>query len=265
MIADVFSRRRRLELAFILTLLASFGCAHHPGKSDKAEDQPLPTHFTGTLPCQDCGAGTGIDYDLMLSDSHTYLLAQDYDAQDKHTNMVETGRWHLDTKRNELTLTPADTDDTFVTNWRVNDDRTRLIALNEDHQPVSTKSRYVLKHSDELTNRELTGTHWNLLDTPGKPASKPAYIQLNDSNNRVTGYTSCNQLMAYFIHSDQALRIDQVSMTRRACAEGQANIEQAMGRALRHARHYETLGDFLLLYGTQQDPSPLAIFRAREN
>ncbi|MGN8158384.1 META domain-containing protein [Salinisphaera sp. RV14] len=77
----------------------------------------------------------------------------------------------------------------------------------------------------------------------------------------MTGSTGCNRLTARYQRHDDQLRIEPVATTRRACSN-QADTEQALFEALRRTRHFETLGDFLLLYGTDNDPAPLAVFRA---
>lgn len=252
-------RYRVLWLVFGLTVWLMVGCATQ--SDQQADASKLPAHFQGKLPCHSCA---GIDYDLLLSSGHAYILTQDYDAENP-VSEFETGQWQFDEDQQILKLTPANTDAGMTTRWLADEDHEHLKALNEKNRPIAANdSRYELTRAQSPDSHDLTGPRWLWSENGGGAStagSDPAYIELEDSANRLTGFTGCNQVMAHFVHSDKALQIGQVSMTRKVCPEAPSNAEQELQETLQHTRRYDTLGDYLLLYGGKEDPSPLAVFR----
>ncbi|MES1938069.1 META domain-containing protein [Salinisphaera hydrothermalis] len=254
--AHVFSTYRwLLGLGFCLALLTAAGCAHRAETS--AELGHLPSHYQGTLPCSDCA---GIDYSLWLSADHVYVLREHYRSDQPVGDVIETGRWRVREAVNQLRLTPSDTDARFTSLWRI-DGRHGLTALDEHGQPIDSGAHYTLKRAADPVKRHLAGPRWMLVDAPDRPGASPAFIRFDHKTRRVTGSTGCNRLMAHYQRKDDQLHIAQAATTRRACPE-QADTEQALDEALRRTRHFETLGRFLLLYGADSDPSPLAVFSA---
>lgn len=254
--AHVFSVYRRLAgLGFCLAFLAVAGCTNHA--SVPADFSDLPAHYQGTLPCADCA---GIDYSLLLSADHIYVLREHYDSDRPVGDVIETGRWRVRDGVNQLELTPADTDSRFTSLWRI-DGRDRLTALDEHGQPIDSDADYALARTAGPAQRDLAGPRWMLADAPDRPGTSAAYIRFHKDASRVTGSTGCNRLMARYQRHEAQLHVEQATTTRRSCPN-QADTEQALGEALSRTQHFETLGDFLLLYGTDSDPSPLAVFRA---
>lgn len=254
--APVFSTYRRLAgLGLCLAVLAAAGCANRATEPSDLGD--LPAHYTGTLPCADCG---GIDYSLLLSPDHVYVLREHYRSDRTIGDVIETGRWHVREDVNQLKLTPSDTDSRFTSLWRI-DGHQRLTALDEHGQPIDSDARYTLDRAADPVKHPLAGPRWMLVDAPDRPGANPAFIRFDDKTDRVTGSTGCNHLVAHYQHKGDQLHIEHAATTRRACPD-QADTEQALGEALRRTQHFETLGPFLLLYGSDSDPSPLAIFHA---
>lgn len=255
--AHVFSACHRLAgLSFCLAILAVAGCAGHPQTSSGLGD--LPARYTGTLPCADCN---GLDYSLLLSADHAYVLREHYDTDRPIGDTIETGRWRVHQGVNQLELTPADTDARFSSLWRI-DSNQQLTALNENGQPVDASGNYGLTRASAPQQPDLAGPRWLLIGPPGGAGAPPAYIHFDADAQRVTGSTGCNRLMAQYQRNDGQLRIEQAATTRRACPD-RADAEQAMSEALRRTQHFETLGNFLLLYGSDNDPAPLAVFHNR--
>lgn len=254
--AHVFSTYRRLAgLGLCLILLAVAGCAHRADTSAELGD--LPAHYQGTLPCADCA---GIDYSLLLSADHVYVLREHYRSDRTVGDVIETGRWRVRDTVDQLKLTPSDTDSRFTSLWRI-DGRQGLTALDEHGQPIDSDANYTLRRAADPGKRDLARPRWMLADAPDRPGANPAFIRFHDNAKRVTGSTGCNRLMAHYQRKDEQLHVQQAATTQRACPN-QADTEQALSEALRRTRHFETLGDFLLLYGADNDPSPLAVFRA---
>lgn len=254
--ALVFSTCRRLAgLGLCLILLAVAGCAHRADTSAELGD--LPAHYQGTLACVDCA---GIDYSLWLSADHVYVLREHYRSDQTVGDVIETGHWRVRDAVNQLKLTPSDTDSRFTSLWHI-DGRLSLTALDEHGQPIDSEANDTLKRTADLGQRDLAGPRWMLADAPDRPGANPAFIRFHDPAKRVTGSTGCNRLTAHYQRKGEHLHIEQVATTRRACPN-QADTEQALSEALRRTQHFETLGDFLLLYGAARDPSPLAVFRA---
>ncbi|MGB7756549.1 MAG: copper resistance protein NlpE N-terminal domain-containing protein [Salinisphaera sp.] len=254
--AYVLSVYRRLAgLSLCLAVLAAAGCTNHAGAPASLGD--LPAHYQGTLPCADCA---GIDYSLLLSAHHIYVLREHYDSDRPVGDVIETGRWRVRDDVNQLQLTPSDTDARFTSLWRI-DGHDKLTALDEHGQPIDSDADYALKRTAGPTQHDLAGPRWMLADAPDRPGGSPAYIRFHKDANRVTGSTGCNRLTARYQQNNAQLHVEHAATTRRACPD-QADTEQALGEALRRTRHFETLGAFLLLYGTESDPSPLAVFRA---
>lgn len=255
--AHVFTAYRRLAgLGLCLAILAAAGCANHTRAPAELGD--LPAHYEGTLPCADCA---GIDYSLLLSADHVYVLREHYDSDRPVGDVIETGRWRVRDGVNQLELTPSDTDARFTSLWRI--DRHQLTALDEHGQPIEADADYTLARADDPARRDLAGPRWVLTDAPDRPGSSPAYIRFHENAQQVTGSTGCNRLKARYQRDDDQLHVARTATTRRACPD-QADTEQALGEALRRTQHFETLGDFLLLYGSDSDPSPLAVFRAAD-
>ena len=254
--AHVLSVYRRLVgLSLCLAVIAAAGCAHEA--SAPAELGALPAHYKGTLPCADCA---GIAYSLLLSGDHVYVLREHYDSDRPVGDVIETGHWDVRGAVNQLKLTPSDTDARFTSLWRI-DSTSRLTALDEHGQPMDSNASYTLTRAASPARRDLAGPRWLLTDAPDRPGASPAYIRFHEDAHRVTGSTGCNRLMARYQRHDNKLHVEQAATTRRACPN-QADTEQALSEALHRTRHFETLGDFLLLYGSDSDPSPLAVFRA---
>ncbi|HET7312757.1 META domain-containing protein [Salinisphaera sp.] len=253
--AHVFSAYRRLAgLALGLAVLAAAGCAHRPGSSPGLG--ALPAHYRGTLPCADCA---GIDYSLSLAADHVYVLREHYHSDRAVSDLIEAGHWRVRDALDQLELTPSDTDSRFTSLWRINS-HDELIALDAQGHPVAN-GHYTLARTKGPAERRLAGPRWILTDAPDRPGASPAYIRFHDDTHRVTGSTGCNRLMARYQRKNDRLHLERIATTRRACPD-RADTEQAMREALRRTQRFETLGNFLLLYGSDRDPSPLAVFRA---
>lgn len=254
--APVFFVYRRLAgLGFCLAMLAAAGCADH--MTGPAGLGDLPAHYQGRLPCADCA---GIDYSLLLSADRVYILREHYASDHPGGDRVETGKWRVRKNMHQLELTPSDTDSRLASLWRIDGDQ-RLTALDPNGQPIDSDLNYAVKRTAAPNHRDLAGPRWMLIGAPDQPGISPAYIRFDDHTKRVTGSTGCNHLMARYRRDDDQLHIQRVATTRRACPD-QIDTEQALDEALQRTQRFETLGNFLLLYGAEHDPSPLAVFHA---
>ncbi|MDA3922825.1 MAG: META domain-containing protein [Salinisphaera sp.] len=239
-----------------LVLLIFAGCAHRPGEQ---VDQlgPLPAAYAGTLPCTHCA---GADYRLILGGDQSYVLSQHYHAAPRSADVVEVGRWRTLSEPARLVLTPTDADDAGQSLWRL-DGHDGLTALGANGQPVGSGSTYQLNRLAESDGLSLAGPRWTLVNAPETSLPQPVYIRFDDQTGRISGSTGCNRLMgAYRQHGDK-LSVSGIATTRMACA-GHDDTQQSMLDALKRTIRIETLGRYLLLYGDEGNPAPLAVFHA---
>jgi putative lipoprotein len=76
--------------------------------------------------------------------------------------------------------------------------------------------------ADTQSTAPLLDTHWKLTQlgeqqiTP-PPDARPIHVVLHAENQRVTGYSGCNQMMGAFVLEGSALRFDRMGGTMMAC------------------------------------------------
>ena len=90
-----------------------------------------------------------------------------------------------------------------------------------------------------------------------------AYIRFDAEASQLIGSTGCNRLTGVYHRDDQALSISRLATTRRDCP-GRMDTEQSLTTALRQTTRFAVLGHYLLLFGTDSEPAPLAIFHAAD-
>lgn len=103
--------------------------------------------------------------------------------------------------------------------------------------------------SDNKPDVSLRNTYWKLVELNGKPVLPGEGKELHmviKADDRVTGYSGCNQFMGSVTVSEDGLSLGPVAGTRRMC-EGAMEQEDAFLQALESAHRYVISGDRLVI------------------
>lgn len=95
----------------------------------------------------------------------------------------------------------------------------------------------------------LTNTYWKLVELDGGPVQPGEGKELHmilKGDDRVGGYSGCNQFMGSVTVSGDGLSFGPIAATRRMC-EGTMDQEMAYLQALENAHRFEISGENLTL------------------
>ena len=112
------------------------------------------------------------------------------------------------------------------------------------------------------TRQPLVGTEWQLIRLGGRSVQpgEGRFTVRFLADGTLTGVGSCNRLTGrYELRGDRALQIGPVGMTMMMCP-ADMDLEQALGRVLEEADHYDMDGPMLLLLA---DGELRAVFQAK--
>jgi len=98
----------------------------------------------------------------------------------------------------------------------------------------------------------LEGGPWLLLELNSMVVQLPAgerhpYLQFRQQDNRVAGYSGCNELTGSFAVQGNSLTIGPLGMTRRFCADAAGEVEQVFLTVLSKVSGWRIEQQMLLL------------------
>ena len=99
----------------------------------------------------------------------------------------------------------------------------------------------------------LTNTYWKLIELDGERASlgegqKELSVVLTDDDDRMRGFSGCNQFAGPYMATNGRLHIGPLVSTKKACEEGMEQ-EQRFLEALGRTKRFNISGDNLVFYG----------------
>lgn len=214
--------------------------------------------YTGTLPCEDCdGKQTTIVLNKDLS----------YSVEIKHITksaklFPQEGTFEWNKEGNKITLKRIDN---IPNKYLVGENA--LIPLDTNGE--RNKNKAVLKkegaNNAPTTNLPITETRWIVKELMGKQVevnadkSKPFFIQLRASDNRVVAFAGCNSIAGpYEITEYNRLKFGNLMSTMMACAN--METEAALSKVLDETNSYKISGKRLQLLS--ESAKPLATFVA---
>jgi len=112
---------------------------------------------------------------------------------------------------------------------------------------------------------DLLSTYWRLAELEGEvigsdQAARRIHIVMQPKNQRVTGFSGCNDLMGSYVLDGKSIRFAQMGGTMMACDSGM-NVEKRFLEMFGHVARWEISGETLELLDA--DGKPLAKFEAR--
>jgi len=112
---------------------------------------------------------------------------------------------------------------------------------------------------------QLLGTHWKLTELRDEVINTPQgareiFIVLSADNQRVAGFSGCNQMMGGYALEGNTIRFDQIAGTMMACVSGM-DVERKFLAMFGQAASWKIEGQVLTLLDAQGHA--LAVFEAR--
>jgi putative lipoprotein len=116
----------------------------------------------------------------------------------------------------------------------------------------------------------LVGTQWRLTQLGDEVVDNPAgareiHFVLQSKNQRITGFSGCNQMMGAYALSGDELKFDRPGGTMMAC-EGRMDIEQRFMAMFEKVARWKIIGNTLQLLdasgkaiATFEAPPPTAV------
>jgi heat shock protein HslJ len=121
------------------------------------------------------------------------------------------------------------------------------------------------KKTTESVNPTLAGTYWKITELKGQPVvksdakEKDYYLKLDPSNNRISAFAGCNQMMGSFTTQEgNRITFSQLASTMKACPN--MKDEDVLKEILESADNYAISGNILSLNKARM--APLAKFVA---
>lgn len=210
--------------------------------------------YRGILPCADC---PGIKTEITLYNNNTYEKGVRYvDRKNLKTSSLETGSFEWSSDGNKITL-----DNDEFEQYQVGENQ--LFKLDKEGNRISgaIAESYTLKRPEPAT---LRGTYWRLFELNGKTYNSTGdqleiYIELDESENRISGTAGCNRIMGGFTSDKELeLRFDKVATTLMACPD--METESEFLKMLEKVDNYNLKNDTLSLNKARM--APLARFKA---
>jgi heat shock protein HslJ len=116
------------------------------------------------------------------------------------------------------------------------------------------------------TTAELLNTYWKLtqlgeqvLTTP--EGAREIHMVLHSENQRVAGFSGCNNMMGNYVLEADKLRFDQMGGTLMACAGSGMELEKKFLSVFAQVAHWEIRGETLQL--RDADRKTLATLESR--
>jgi heat shock protein HslJ len=115
------------------------------------------------------------------------------------------------------------------------------------------------------TTAQLLDTHWKLTQLGGLVISTPQdareiHFVMHSENQRVAGFSGCNQMMGAYVLDGSKLKFEQIGGTLMACVSNM-ELEQRFLRMFSKVASWKIDAETLQLLDT--DRKPLATFEAR--
>ena len=212
--------------------------------------------YTGTLPCEDCdGKQTTITLNKDLS----------YAVEMKHITksaklFPQEGTFEWNKEGSKITLKDIQN---APAKYLVGENA--LIPLDANGDRI--KDYNVLKkqgsNTASISNLPITETRWIIKELMGKQIpvnadkSKPFFIQLRASDNRIVAFAGCNSIAGpYEITENNRVKFSKLMSTMMACEN--MEIETTFSKVLEQTKSYNIIGNKLQLIGVNK--SPLATF-----
>ncbi len=263
--------KKHLLLFLVVASLFSFSCNNKSAKGKSTMDTSHNSansldwngNYKGTLPCADC---PGILNELTLNNDNTYILRIKYLGRDSIAQ-EESGSFSWNSEGNTITL---ENSKNRPAKYFVGENKITQLDLNGNRITGALAENYVLTKqatgmdTGKKSNAELVETYWKLTELMGKPVATPAgareiHIILKKQDNRIQGFTGCNNLMgSYEIREGNLISFKGLASTKMACPD--MSIENQLNEVLGRVDNYSILGDNLSLNKARM--APLARFEA---
>ena len=116
-----------------------------------------------------------------------------------------------------------------------------------------------------VSTAQLLGTQWTLTKLGDQQITTPQdaraiHMVLSADNQRISGFSGCNQMMGGYVLNGDTLKFDQLAGTLMACVSGM-DIERKFLAMFGQVARWKIEGETLTLLDA--DGRPLAVFGAR--
>jgi copper homeostasis protein (lipoprotein) len=210
--------------------------------------------YTGTLPCEDCD---GKQTTITLNKDLSYTVEQKHITKSAKL-FPQQGTFEWNKEGNKITLKGIEN---APAKYLVGE--SGLIPLDANGNRVN--DNIILNKQGANTTLPITETRWILKEMMGKQVeinadkSKPFFIQLRASDNRMAAFAGCNSIAGpYEITENNRLKFGKLMSTMMACEN--METEFALSKVLEETNSYVTSDKRLqLLSGSAK---PLATFVA---
>ncbi|RUM47229.1 MAG: META domain-containing protein [Desulfocapsa sp.] len=114
----------------------------------------------------------------------------------------------------------------------------------------------VFAGEESKADASLSNTYWKAVELSGTPVKigaggKELHMILNETTNRVKGFSGCNSFSGGFEQKGKRLSFGPMAATRMACAEGMEQ-EQLFLQALGSVKKFGISGENLIFYDDTQ-------------
>jgi heat shock protein HslJ len=122
------------------------------------------------------------------------------------------------------------------------------------------------KAPETRNTAELLNTYWKLTQVGDQVITTPEgareiHLVLHSENQRVSGFSGCNNMMGGYVLEGDALRFAQMGGTMMACVDTGMELEKKFLSVFPQVAHWEIRGETLTL--SDADRKRLAIFESR--
>ena len=134
-----------------------------------------------------------------------------------------------------------------------------LAACTSDPPPATPGA-------ETKSTAELLNTYWKLTQLGEQVITTPEgareiHIVLHAENQRVTGFSGCNNMMGNYVLEGDKLRFDQMAGTMMACVGSGMELEKKFLSVFPQVAHWEIRGETLSL--RDADGKTVANFESR--
>lgn len=218
--------------------------------------------YQGVLPCASC---EGIETTLTLHANNTYQLESVYLGKDVDNRFQQNGIFSWDTKGSIITL---DNIAGEARSFRVEEQGVRQLDLSGQMVTGSLAELYRLNKLPETVSQpskviaKFTDVDWQLTELLGQAVSNDsgAYVHFS-AEGKVFGNAGCNQFAGGWELEQYRLKVGQLALTMRACAEEVMQLEQQFLAQLALADNYSLADNSFSLNKARM--APLARFEVK--